>query len=152
MKTTLNLGSFAFDFDSKADRTFSSDMHSIVTPQNNMTAKVELKDVSITFEASVEETLEDIKATVEVVKEMKNLASEFGNIFAGLEAKRQERREQNDINLSKENFERKFEEMKERINETSEEILKDFRRVDKKASELEDSIATLEQKVLGGSN
>jgi hypothetical protein len=41
----------------------------MLAPQNNMTAKVELKDISITFEASVEETLEDIKATVEVVKE-----------------------------------------------------------------------------------
>ena len=147
MKTTLNLGSFAFDFDSKADRTFSSDMHSIVTPQNNMTAKVELKDVSITFEASVEETIEDIKASLEVVKELKNLASEFGNLFAGLEAKRQERRSQEEVNSVRDNFEKRYTVLENKIDEARGDIENTFRKQEIKISGLEDTVVTIVQRL-----
>ena len=132
MKTTLNLGSFNIDFDSKADRALSTN-NAVLAPQNTSTAKIEIKDVSITFEASVEETLEDIKAMVEIVKEIKSLGSEVANIFAGLEAKRQERREAN--------FEERFNAANERIEEARKEITKTFdeldRRFDRRCEKLE---------------
>ncbi len=88
MKTTLNLGNFSFNFNEMLNRGLSSDEYTAQKPTT--TATIEIKEVSITFEASVEETLADIKGTVEVVKEMKNLASEFGNLFAQYTAKQQD--------------------------------------------------------------
>ena len=135
MKTTLNLGSFAFDFDSKADRALSTN-NAVLAPQNTSTAKIEIKDISVTFEASVEETLEDIKAMVEIVKEMKTLGSEVANIFAGLEAKRQERRD-SDIETFKTGFEERFNAANERIETARKEIEKSFNEFDRRCENIE---------------
>lgn len=149
MKTTLNLGSFNIDLNNINDRFLSGRVDAeMVIPQNTTAIKVDIKDVSITLEASVEETLEDIKATVEIIKEMKSLGSEVANLFAGLESKRQERREQSDRELQKENFDKRFDEIKQRIDATTSEITKDIGRLDRKADELESAIAVAEQKML----
>lgn len=81
MKTTLNLGSFELDFTSIQDRITSGECR-IESPKFDTKCTASLKDISITFEASVEETLEDIKASVEVIKELKNLANEAMHLFA----------------------------------------------------------------------
>ena len=135
MKTTLNLGSFAFDFDSKADRALSTN-NSVLAPQNISTAKIEIKDVSVTFEASVEETLEDIKAMVEIVKEMKSLGSEVANLFAGLESKRQERMH-DDIETFKADFKERFNATNERIETARKEIEKSFDEFDRRCENIE---------------
>ena len=142
MKTTLNLGNFSFNFNEMLNRGLSSDEYTAQKPTT--TAVIEIKEVSITFEASVEETLADIKGTVEVVKEMKNLASEFGNLFAQYTAKQQ------DIsvaNQKKEAFEARFNEMKASIDATTETVMEEMKAFDKKASELEDSITMLELEI-----
>ena len=82
MKTTLNLGALNFNF---GDSSASLD--------SKKTAALEIKDISVTFEALVEETLADIQASLECVKELKNLGSEIANLFAGLEEKKEARRE-----------------------------------------------------------
>ena len=141
MKTTLNLGNFSFNFNEML-RGLSSDEYTAQKPTT--TAIIEIKEVSITFEASVEETLADIKGTVEVVKEMKNLASEFGNLFAQYTAKQQ------DISVSnqkKEAFEARFNEMKASIDATTETVMEEMKGFDKRADAIEDSIATIEQKL-----
>ena len=77
MKTTLNLGSLSFNF---GDSSASMD--------NKINASLEIKDINVTFEASVEETLADIKMTLDVVKELKNLSSELAEMFVNLEYKK----------------------------------------------------------------
>ena len=133
MKTTLNLGNFSFNFNEMLNRGLSSDEYTAQKPTT--TATVEIKDVSITFEASVEETLADIKGTVEVVKEMKTLASEFGNLFASV------------ANQKKEAFEQRFNETKANIDATTETVMEEMKGFDKKLDAIEDSIATIEQKL-----
>ena len=147
MKTTLNLGNFSFNFNEMLNRGLSSDEYTAQKPTT--TATIEIKEVSITFEASVEETLADIKGTVEVVKEMKNLASEFGNLFAQYTAKQQ------DIsvaNQKKEAFEARFNEMKASIDATTETVMEEMKRFDKRADGIEGSIATIEQKLTKADN
>ena len=144
MKTTLNLGNFSFNFNEMLNRGLSSDEYTAQKPTT--TAVIEIKEVSITFEASVEETLADIKGTVEVVKEMKNLASEFGNLFAQYTAKQQ------DIsvaNQKKEAFEQRFNEMKASIDATTETVMEEMKAFDKKVDTVENNIATLTHKVYG---
>ena len=144
MKTTLNLGNFSFNFNEMLNRGLSSDEYTAQKPTT--TAIIEIKEVSITFEASVEETLADIKGTVEVVKEMKNLASEFGNLFAQYTAKQQ------DIsvaNQKKEAFEQRFNEMKANIDATTETVMEEMKAFDKKLDVVEDNIAILAHKVYG---
>ena len=139
MKTTLNLGNFSFNFNEMLNRGLSSDEYTAQKPTT--TAVIEIKEVSITFEASVEETLADIKGTVEVVKEMKNLASEFGNLFAQYTTKQQ------DIsvaNQKKEAFEARFNEMKASIDAATETLMEEMKAFDKKVNEMEDSITMLE--------
>ena len=136
MKTTLNLGNFSFNFNEILNRGLSSDEYTAQKPTT--TAVIEIKDVSITFEASVEETLSDIKGTVEVVKEMKNLASEFGNLFAQYTAKQQ------DIsvaNQKKEAFEQRFNEMKASIDATTETVMEEMKAFDKKLDAVENRMA-----------
>lgn len=147
MKTTLNLGNFSFNFNEMLNRGLSSDEYTAQKPTT--TAIIEIKEVSITFEASVEETLADIKGTVEVVKEMKNLASEFGNLFAQYTAKQQ------DIsvaNQKKEVFEQRFNEMKANIDATTETVMEEMKAFDKRADDIEGSIATIEQKLTQANN
>ena len=147
MKTTLNLGNFSFNFNEMLNRGLSSDEYTAQKPTT--TAIIEIKEVSITFEASVEETLADIKGTVEVVKEMKNLASEFGNLFAQYTAKQQ------DIsvaNQKKEAFEARFNEMKASIDATTETVMEEMKAFDKRADEIEGSIAAIEQKLTKADN
>ena len=80
MKTTLNLGSLSFNFgDSSA------------LMDNKINASLEIKDINVTFEASVEETLADIQMTLDVVKELKNLGAELAEMFVNLEFKKNER-------------------------------------------------------------
>ena len=136
MKTTLNLGNFSFNFNEMLNRGLSSDEYTAQKPTT--TAVIEIKDVSITFEASVEETLSDIKGTVEVVKEMKNLASEFGNLFAQYTAKQQ------DIsvaNQKKEAFEARFNEMKANIDAVTETVMEEMKAFDKKLDAVENRMA-----------
>ena len=136
MKTTLNLGNFSFNFNEILNRGLSSDEYTAQKPTT--TAVIEIKDVSITFEASVEETLSDIKGTVEVVKEMKNLASEFGNLFAQYTAKQQ------DIsvaNQKKEAFEARFNEMKANIDAVTETVMEEMKAFDKKLDAVENRMA-----------
>ena len=92
MKTTLNLGALNFNFGDSSDR-FVSNQGCSPMPENKTNASLEIKDISITFEASVEETLADIQMTLDVVKELKSLGSEMANLFAGLEEKKEVRRE-----------------------------------------------------------
>ena len=139
MKTTLNLGNFSFNFNEMLNRGLSSDEYTAQKPTT--TAVIEIKEVSITFEASVEETLADIKGTVEVVKEMKNLASEFGNLFAQYTTKQQ------DIsvaNQKKEAFEARFNEMKASIDAATETLMEEMKAFDKKVNEMENPITMLE--------
>ena len=136
MKTTLNLGNFSFNFNEILNRGLSSDEYTAQKPTT--TATIEIKDVSITFEASVEETLADIKGTVEVVKEMKALASEFGNLFAQYTAKQQ------DIsvaNQKKEAFEARFNEMKANIDAVTETVMEEMKAFDKKLDAVENRMA-----------
>ena len=145
MKTTLNLGNFSFNFNEMLRGL--SDEYTAQKPTT--TATVEIKDVSITFEASVEETLADIQGTVEVVKEMKNLASEFGNLFAQYTAKQQ------DIsvaNQKKEAFEQRFNEMKANIDATTETVMEEMTAFDKKLDAVENNMAILTHKVYGDNN
>ena len=147
MKTTLNLGNFSFNFNEMLNRGLSSDEYTAQKPTT--TAVIEIKEVSITFEASVEETLADIKGTVEVAKELKNLASEFGNLFAQYTAKQQ------DIsvaNQKKEAFEARFNEMKASIDATTETVMEEMKAFDKRADEIEGSIAAIEQKLTKADN
>ena len=145
MKTTLNLGNFSLNFNEMLNRGLSSDEYTAQKPTT--TATIEIKDVSITFEASVEETLSDIKGTVEVVKEMKNLASEFGNLFAQYTAKQQ------DIsvaNQKKEAFEQRFNEMKASIDATTETVMEEMKAFDKKLDAVENRMAISAHRVTGG--
>ena len=144
MKTTLNLGNFSFNFNEMLNRGLSSDEYTAQKPTT--TAVIEIKDVSITFEASVEETLSDIKGTVEVVKEMKNLASEFGNLFAQYTAKQQ------DIsvaNQKKEAFEARFNEMKANIDAVTETVMEEMKAFDKKLDAVENRMAISAHRVTG---
>ena len=146
MKTTLNLGNFSFNFNEMLSRGLSDDY---TAQKPTTTATVEIKDVSITFEASVEETLSDIKGTVEVVKEMKNLASEFGNLFAQYAAKQQ------DIsvaNQKKEAFEARFNEMKANIDAVTETVMEEMKAFDKKLDAVENNIAISAHRVTGFGN
>ena len=143
MKTTSNLGNFSFNFNEMI-RGLSSDEYAAQKPTT--TATIEIKEVSITFEASVEETLSDIKGTVEVVKEMKNLASEFGNLFAQYTTKQQ------DIsvaNQKKEAFEARFNEMKASIDATTETVMEEMKAFDKKFDAVENNIAISAHRVTG---
>ena len=150
MKTTLNLGSFNFNINTASDRITNGSVgkneEDVIAPQNTTTATVELKDISVTFEASIEETLEDIKMSLECFKELKSLASEFGNIFAGMEAKRQEQNHELEIarekrydeaDSRKSEFERKFQAMSNRIEETTAEIKESFANIDSRIEDLE---------------
>ena len=141
MKTTLNLGNFSFNFNEMLNR---GDEYAAQKPTT--VATVEIKDVTITFEASVEETLADIKGSVEVIKEMKNLASEFGNLFAQYTAKQQ------DIsvaNQKREAFDMRFDAMKASIDATTETVMEEMKAFDKKLDAVENNIATLTHKVYG---
>ncbi len=147
MKTTLNLGNFSFNFNEMLRGLSSDESYALQKPTT--TAIIEIKDVSITFEASVEETLADIKGSVEVVKELKNLASEFGNLFAQYTAKQQ------DIsvaNQKKEAFEARFNEMKANIDAVTETVMEEMKAFDKKVDTVENNIATLTHKVYGDNN
>ena len=116
MKTTLNLGSLSFNFGDTSDR-FISNQGCSPMPENKTTATLEIKDISITFEASVEETLADIQMTLEVVKELKNIGSEIANLFAGLEEKKEIRREKEMEEKSslREDFNERFNNLSEKI-------------------------------------
>ena len=143
MKTTLNLGNFSFNFN-EISKGASDESYAMQKPTT--TAVIEIKEVSITFEASIEETLADIKGTVEVVKEMKNLASEFGNLFAQYTAKQQ------DIsvaNQKREAFDMRFDAMKASIDATTETVMEEMKAFDKKLDAVENNIATLTHKVYG---
>ena len=144
MKTTLTLGNFSFNFNEMLNRGLSSDEYTAQKPTT--TATVEIKEVSITFEASVEETLSDIKGTVEVVKEMKTLASEFGNLFAQYTAKQQ------DIsvaNQKREAFDMRFDAMKASIDATTETVMEEMKAFDKKLDAVENNIAISAHRVTG---
>ena len=141
MKTTLNLGNFSFNFNEMLNR---GDEYAAQKPTT--VATVEIKDVTITFEASVEETLADIKGSVEVIKEMRALASEFGNLFAQYTAKQQ------DIsvaNQKREAFDMRFDAMKASIDATTETVMEEMKAFDKKVDTVENNIATLTHKVYG---
>ncbi len=90
MKATLNLGNIDFDFTSIQDRITSGECR-IESPKFDTKCNLSVKDITVTFEASVEETLANIQATTEVFKELKSLASEFGNLFAKNEESRREK-------------------------------------------------------------
>ena len=122
MKTTLNLGSMVFDFSENYDRFISVTCNTKL-PENKTNVKVEIKDISISFEASVEETLADIQASLECVKELKNLGSEVANLFAELQNKKEERREKESF---EERFDRNKKEMEERFELAKKEIDEKF--------------------------
>ena len=109
-----------------------------------------MKDISVTFEASVEETLEDIKASVEVFKELKSLASEFGNLFAQLEEKRTEKRT-NDYdsiyNMAKDRIAEVRDDVKHEMNLVKDENKKISAKMDSIKSDFDANLNLLVQKV-----
>ena len=110
MKTTLNLGALSFNFGDSSDRFISNQGACSPLPETKTHATLEIKDISVTFEASVEETLADIQMTLDVVKELKSLGSEMANLFAELQNQREVRRE-------KESFEERFDRNKREMDE-----------------------------------
>ena len=135
MKVTLNLGNIDFDFTSIQDRITSGECR-IESPKFDTKCNLSMKDITITFEASVEETLADIQATTEVMKELKSLASEFGNLFAKNEESRREK--------SRNDFESVYNMTQDRIKEHSakvEKMIEESRAsFDKKFEAMQESI------------
>ena len=89
---------------------------------NKINASLEIKDISITFEASVEETLADIQTSLECVKELKNLGAELAEMFVNLEFKKNERQVNQRIDDFEERFNRTKKEMDEKFEESEKEI------------------------------
>ena len=79
------------------------------------------------------------KCSVEVVKEMKALASEFGNLFAQYTAKQQ------DISV-----EQRFNEMKAGIDATTETVMEEMKAFDKKLDAVKNNIAISAHRVTIG--
>ena len=131
MKVTLNLGNIDFDFTSIQDRITSGECR-IESPKFDTKCNLSVKDITVTFEASVEETLADIQATTEVFKELKSLASEFGNLFAKNEESRREK--------SRNDFESVYNMTQDRIQEHKEEI-------DQKIASMEEDSAKVEKMI-----
>ena len=129
MKTTLNLGNIDFDFTSIQDRITSGECR-IESPKFDTKCNLSMKDVTITFEASVEETLANIQATTEVIKELKSLASEFGNLFAKNEESRREK-SRNDFESVYNMTQDRIKSHKEEIDRKIESIKKDSAKVEK---------------------
>lgn len=126
MKTTLNLGSLNFSFGDSSDRFISNQGACSPLPETKMNVTLEIKDISVTFEASVEETLADIQMTLETVKELKNLGSELAEMFVNLEFKKNERQVNQRIEELEERFSRTKKEMDEKFEESEKEIDKKF--------------------------
>ena len=122
MKTTLNLGSLNFNFGDSSDR-FVSNQGCSPMPENKTQATLEIKDITVTFEATVEETIADIQASLECIKELKNLGSEVANLFAELQNKREARREKESF---EERFDRNKKEMEEKFELAKKEIDEKF--------------------------
>ena len=124
MKTTLNLGSLNFSFGDSSDRYISSQGSCSPLPETKTNATLEIKDITVTFEASVEETLADIQMTLEVVRELKNLGSEVANLFAGLEEKKEARREQESYEKTslRGDFNERFNALSEKIDADKKEL------------------------------
>ena len=141
MKVTLNLGNVEFDFNSSSDR-ITSGSTTIEAPMHDTKAKMSMKDITITFEASVEETLANIQATTEVMKELKNLASEFGNLFAKNEESRREK-SRNDFESVYNMTQDRIKAHKEEIDQKIESMKKDSAKVEKL---LEESRANFDEK------
>ena len=123
MKTTLNLGSLNFNFGDSSDR-FISNQGCSPMPENKTNATLEIKDIAITFEASVEETLADIQMTLDVVKELKNPGSEVANLFAELQNKKEVRREQESYEKTslREDFNERFNALSEKIDNDKKDL------------------------------
>ena len=124
MKTTLNLGSLNCTFGDSSDRYISSQGSCSPLPETKTNATLEIKDISVTFEASVEETLADIQMTLEVVKELKNLGSEIANLFAGLEEKKEIRRENDSYEKTslRTDFNERFNALSEKIDSDKKDL------------------------------
>ena len=112
MKTTLNLGSLSFNSCSPM-------------PENKTQVTLDIKDITVTFEASVEETLADIQMTLDCVKELKNLGSEIANLFSDLQNKKEIRREK-EMEEEKSSFDERFKTMSDRIDADIKEMTKKF--------------------------
>ena len=128
MKTTLNLGSLSFNFGDSSDRYISNQGARSPMPENKTNIALEIKEISVTFEASIEETMEDLKVSLECFRELKSLASEFGNIFAGLEEKKELRREKEMEEKSslREDFNERFNALSEKIDNDKKDLESKF--------------------------
>ena len=147
MKVTLNLGNIDFDFTSIQDRITSGECR-IESPKFDTKCTLSMKDITVTFEASVEETLADIAATTEVMKELKNLASEFGNLFAKNEESRREK-SRNDFNEVYNMAKERIAKVKEEVSKEAESIKEENKRINANLAEeftlLRASIAELKK-------
>ena len=127
MKTTLNLGSLSFNFGDSSDRYISNQGCSPM-PENKTTATLDIKDITVTFEASVEETLADIQMTLDCVKELKNLGSEIANLFAELQNKKEVRMEQESYEKTslRADFNERFNALSEKIDNDKKDLESKF--------------------------